>query len=626
MIDCPARPPKRLAITAALVAAGLAVGAPAATASDRAAPDDGWIRLAQTGSAEQRNSPVRLIPPGSAGAPTARPEQTRQPEPSTTATERAAPPDTQGVTATALGALDTASVGLIDSAEGGLGTSIWKGSRRDLIEKLLSRLPVRTRSVSARKLAIRLLSTRAEAPQGASTGPDLLTSRVSRMVEFGEVDAASRLANQISVDRTGEALARSAVEALFLQNDNAGACQRVRDFARRSLDSYWQRAFAFCLLLSGDGARADMIVDVLAERGDDDSQLFSELIETLNGGEPAAVESLPDPAGLDLAMMRAANVRLPADVLSSDRPAVLRTVVTSPNADLDLRLAAGERAFLYGAIDADGLNELYAAVPWEDAELADPVSTATRSWGPRGRALLLREAAAGNIPSLKALFLSRAFGLAREKGGRDIVAAASAPVLKSISPDSALAWFAPEAVSALLSAGHVERARAWLRLAEGDTEAGTLPRETAARLWALGLLAAPEIEAARVDEKTLTDWRRAAYADDAETGRRATVLALSLLEAMGVEAGPGRWGDLLAEGLPARVPAPNVAWARALDEASASGRVGETVLIALLGLSGSNSDRPGAAAIRMVVESLRRIGLESEARALALETAVAHGL
>ena len=50
------------------------------------------------------------------------------------------------------------------------------------------------------------------------------------------MDAASRLANQISVERTDEALARNAVEALFLQNDNAGACQRVRDFVRRSLD------------------------------------------------------------------------------------------------------------------------------------------------------------------------------------------------------------------------------------------------------------------------------------------------------------------------------------------------------------------------------------------------------
>ena len=65
---------------------------------------------------------------------------------------------------------------------------------------------------------------------------------------------------------------------------------------------------------------------------------------------------------------------------------------------------------------------------------------------------------------------------------------------------------------------------------------------------------------------------------------------------------------------------------RPSTRASAAGRVGETVLIALLGLAGSNSDPPGAAAIRKAVESLWRIGLEAEARALALETAVSHGL
>lgn len=621
MIACPARAWTTLAVGVA-TAACIAFGATAVTAGDRSARDDGRFRLAQTVSTEPEGSPVRLLPPANA-----RPDKAQEPEkPPATEAEDTPPSDNDGVTTTALSDLDTAAVGLIDPAEGGLGISIWNGSKRALIEKLLTRLPARTRSVATRKLAVRLLATRAEAPQGASSGPDLLTSRVSRMVELGEVDAASRLANQISVERTDEALARNAVEALFLQNDNAGACQRVRDFVRRSLDAYWQRAFAFCLLLSGDGARADIIVDILSERGEDDIELFSELIETLNGGEPAVIESLPDPAGLDLAMMRAANIRLPADVLSSDRPAVLRTVVASPNADLDLRLEAGERAFLYGAIDAEGLNELYAAVPWQETELKNPVTTAESAWGPRGRALLLRTAADGESPSMQALILSRALALAQEKGGHDIVRGASAPILKSIPPGPALGWFAPEAVSTFLATGDVKAARAWLLLADGDRETGPQTDGTIARLWALGVLATPKSGETEVDERALQEWRQAAFSEDPEAGRKATVLALSLFEALGVAAGPDRWSALLAEGLPGQVSAPNVAWARALDEASADGRVGETVLIALLGLAGPNSDPPGAAAIRKAVESLRRIGLEAEARALALETAVSHGL
>ncbi len=620
-----------IAFSGALAAAAFAVDVPAAAADgaagSRAIGGNAAFRLAQTDSA----APVRLVPPGAAGqAPeeSVRPAEApdaEAPESSPESPNRG-PSDSDGVTASTLSAPDAASVGLIDTAEGGFDISLWQGSKRALIEKLLARLPARIRSTAARALAVRLLSTRARAPQGDSGGPDLLGSRISRLVELGELDAAGRLANQIPVEQAGGAPSRSAVEALFLRNDNAGACQRVQGFVRRSLDAYWQRASAFCLLLSGEEAQANMIADILAERDDDSAPLFSMLIETLNGGEAAVVESLPHPAGLDLAMMRAANIRLPADVLSSDRPAVLRSVVASPNADLDLRLEAAERALLYGAIDAGTLLELYAAAPWEDADLADAATVAESHWGPRGRALLLRAAAAAETPPAKAAILARAFGLAREKGGYDVVAGASMPVLASIPQEPAVGWFAYDAVSALLAAGRAETAQGWLGLVDGNNETTPEARETAARLWAVARLAAPEIDAAPVEEAALTAWRRAAYGDDTAAGREATVLALSLLEALGVEAAPGRWAGLLAEGQPPQAAAPDIAWARALEEAAAGERLGETVLIALLGLDGAAAGPPDAATVTVVVRSLRRVGLEAEARALALETAVAHRL
>ena len=621
MRGCHARPVALLAAATAVATLALAATAPGAAARDGDRP----LRLAQTDSPERPSAPIRLMPPASPGEPSAEPVEPPETGTPPAAAREAEPPDGGSVTATALEVLDTASVGLIDRDEGGLGVTLWRGSKRSLIEKLLARLPAKSRSASARKLAIRLLSTRAQAPQGESHGPDMLTSRVARLVELGAAEAASRLANQVPLDRAGETLSRSAVEALFLQHDNSGACQRVRDVARRSEDSYWQRAFAFCLLLSDEGARADIIVDVLAERGDAGAPFFPALVETLNGGETAVVESLPDPAGLDLAMMRAANVRLPADVLGSDRPAVLRSVAASPNAELDLRLAAGERALVYGAIDADRLNALYAAVQWDDDAHADPAKTAEGVWGPRGRALLLLSAAAADGAEAKARLLRHAFELARENGGYDVVAAASVPVLAALPQDPALAWFAPDAVSALLTAGHVEQARAWLGLAESEAAPGTVAGEASSRLWAIGLLAAPDAAAA-VDETALAAWRRSAHGGNAETARQAEVVALSLLEALGAEPSPGRWADLLAAGPPARVAAPDIAWGRALQEASAAGRVGETVLIALLGLNGANGETPGAAAMRLVVESLRRVGLDPEARSLALETAVARGL
>ena len=114
-------------------------------------------------------------------------------------------------------------------------------------------------------------------------------------------------------------------------------------------------------------------------------------------------------------------------------------------------------------------------------------------------------------------------------------------------------------MSALLTAGQVEQARAWLGLAESEAEPGTVAGEASSRLWAIGLLAAPDTAAA-VDETALAAWRRSAHGGDAETARQAEVVALSLLEALGAEPGPGRWADLLARGPPARMAAPDIAW------------------------------------------------------------------
>ena len=208
MRGCHARPVALLAAATAVATLALAADpTPGAAARDGDRP----LRLAQTDSSERPSAPVRLIPPASSEEPSAEPVKPPETGTPPAAAREAEPPDGGSVTATALEVLDTASVGLIDKDEGGLGVTLWRGSKRSLIEKLLARLPAKSRSASARKLAIRLLSTRAQAPHGESNGPDMLTSRVARLVELGAAEAASRLANQVPLDRAGETLSRSAV-------------------------------------------------------------------------------------------------------------------------------------------------------------------------------------------------------------------------------------------------------------------------------------------------------------------------------------------------------------------------------------------------------------------------------
>ncbi len=632
MTSCRARVPgKRTAVVRALLAGLLAMLA--ATAAQA-----GSIQIAQTDSPRQLAPPVRLTPlPGSAASPPTDSEtapqrpsvstrQTPQPPSALAPTEAPAPGGRArpGVDVVTLTAPDPASVGLIGQTEGGLGVSLWRGTKRALVETLLPRVPIKMSSRAARELAVRLLTSRAEAPGGPSNGANMLGLRVERLVALGEIVAASQLASLASVDQTDQGIARAAVEALFLHNDNAGACQRVRRHARQFKESYWQHARAFCLTLSGDRLRAGIVVDILRERGGNDTEVFFTLMEALAGGEEADVKSLPDPSGLDLAMMRAANARLPADVLSSDRPAVLRGVVDSPNADLELRLIAAERAYGYGAIDAETLGELYNAVPFDADSMAEPMTSAEADWGPRGRALLLRSARAAGDGKAKAELLRQAYDLAREKGGSDVLLGASVPLLKTMRPEPDLLWFARDAVLALLSAGDIDRARVWLDLAGADSDQA---REAMTRLWGIGRFVVPPGAPPAVEPAPFTAWLHAVQANDTAEGREKAILLMSLLEAQGGSTEPGLWAGLLAAaGSAPRGTGPDIAWKNALAEAAGAGRLGETVLIALLGLVDSQDGRADAATVGAAIDGLRRVGLAQEAHALALEAAVANGL
>ncbi|MDA1133058.1 MAG: antifreeze protein, partial [Proteobacteria bacterium] len=64
----------------------------------------------------------------------------------------------------------------------------------------------------------------------------------------------------------------------------------------------------------------------------------------------------------------------------------------------------------------------------------------------------------------------------------------------------------------------------------------------------------------------------------------------------------------------------------ALRNAADAGRLGETVLLALLALGDAGSEGAGPATLRLVIDALRRVGFAAEARAIALEAALAQGL
>ncbi len=188
--------------------------------------------------------------------------------------------------------------------------------------------------------------------------------------------------------------------------------------------------------------------------------------------------------------------------------------------------------------------------------------------------------------------------------------------------DRSLLAVGPSAARALLAADRPLPAARWFALlsSEGARDS-RVQREVAALtpLFALagigGNQAVPEL-----DQAAVAAWRQATL--DADT--RAERL-FALLDGVGSPVPDPAWWHELAPPLQRQANVPAGALWRGLDRASAAKRLGETVLFALDMLNGA----PTAAhpeVLTACLRALRAVGLDQEARQIAVATALAMDL
>ena len=536
------------------------------------------------------------------------------------------PLDKGAIVVNSLDAVNIDAVGLIGPEEGGFETSLWQGTGWPVVASLVPRMPEMSVSPAIRSLASRLLLSRGVVPEGKPETAGFVRMRVDRLLAMGQVTNALALLRVVPEERRDEAFSRIEVDALFLDNRQSDACARVGALVGRFQDSYWRQAHAFCLALNGEHARAALIGDLLRERDADAHPAFFAGIERLGGLKNKDVELPASPSGLILSLALSARLAIPENIVKNARPSTLRLLALSPQTDPELRLLASERAHALGALTDDQVVQLYQAYPFTENELRHPITTAEGGWGPRIRALLIRAAANQPVSLGKAEVLRRAWQLAAERGGLAETVRASMPVVAAMSPNPALANFAAEAARALFAGGRVAEAMGWYDIVAADSDRLPELRKAADSLWPIAVLADTK-EIVVWDEERLTAWYVALRERDPENALRLALTYFTVLEAVGRDVPAALWQKLLDGPMVSLEPGLNRAWARNLENAAESGRVGETVLLLVSGAA-ATGDRtfPSDAAGYRAIIALRRAGLELDARRLAVETAIAAGL
>jgi len=620
--------------------------------------------------------PQKLAPPSALApvpAPAVSPGTMRSGEQSSV---RLRPPAGKGggVQVDSLRTIDPDTAGILTAGQGGFGAGMWLGTNRSIVERLLPRLPVNASSATMRDLMRRMLLSIARVPEGKNKGASLVAIRVRLLAAMGDPVAVNTLLNATPDRASNAELSRIETETRFLANDNARACALAGGVVRNQNNPFWQKVFLFCQALAGGHDKAALGVSIMRETGVQDEVFFS-LIGALASGTPPTLESLAEPSPLSLAMARVAKAKLPDDVISSNHPGVLRTIAISPNAPVEIRLEAAERAEAAGALPVDSLRQLYSIVSFSGDDLANPLSRAETRGGPMTRALLYHTSLTQTVPTAQAEVVARALALGREEGRYASVVRVFLPVLKSIPPSAELLWFAPEAVRGLLLVGETLPAEAWFALMRASALFNKEAAQAITRLMPVIRL---------MGSSAASDWNTSQFSswwatikDRKDAGRDAALL-YSLFDALGEPVPMEAWSKLVTGGPHRAVSMPEAAlWFRLIDatEAAREGvpeggakpgtepseaafpdrapngadaaievsldgspspatppapktrsRVAETVMLALMALGEGGPAGADPLLLRQILVSLRAAGFEAEARSMAVEAALAAGL
>ena len=559
--------------------------------------------LAATAAVAQ---PIQLIPR------TAPPAAAAEAVPAAESAPVAPPAD--GIQVQSLRAPDVSSAGTLDDGNGGLGATLWRGSDRGAVEGLITTLPAPQRSPAARDLSRRLLLSIAEVPAGQPVAPSLLGLRAERLFALGDAEGAAALARLAPADLRDARLARVGAEGALLKGDDTAPCQTAQRWVREDSDPFWLKLATYCRIVGGDTNGAALSLQLLREQGEDDPS-FQTLANLLLKQPGAKLDSLKQPTPLHIAMLRNLKRAPPADAYVDAPAPALAALVQLGGGDPDQRLALLEAAEAIGAATPADLARAYAAIPFtaEDRRAPDTVLAKLGDQPARATALTVQVVTAQTAAGAKGEALRRALVHAAQRGTLLQTARVLLPQAQAVPADTPYVPLGPAVLRVLLAGGEINAARTWFPMLQGIDPA------VAAQVYPLMLLT---LDGVTLDPAAWQRWQ--GTLGDLSPGDRARRIAAAVLlvEAMGHTAPPEAWSAAASARFDGSVNSAALA-RRALPRAVAAKRRGESVLLSLQVLGPRAADLGTAAT---AIAAWRDVGLLAEARALALEAAVAHGL
>ena len=541
------------------------------------------------------------------------------------------------VTISELPNIDSGWIGILSNQDGGLGWNMWVGTDSVFAKILLDLLPVNAPSPAMRNLAKRLLLTSASQPSKAKkdglqaispSGKPIVTEdqdatflplRFAKLASLGAKEELIELSNIIPAEEMVDLLAKEIIYSRLLSGETDKVCIEVIDLAKRTNEVNWRKALIVCQLILGKRDAALLSLELLLAELDSEDK-FAKLIYALaDGTNQVEVDN-------DSIYFKILIAVLPGEQLDKYRlnlePSGLSVVAKNNILAWKIRMLAAEKAVLAGSLPSLYLNELANEFKFNKDIYSRAASESKSMEGFKARALLLQTAALNTSIIERARFLRLLLDRADKDDLFPVYASVSMPILLTIKPRADLIWFASSAARASIAGGNYELASEWLSVL-GKTDLDFEASGNLLRLLPLIAIAGQSLPKPFSQEQATDVWSGLLDNFTRKDKEKRASRLLVLLSAMGIEPKSGAWKNIISvNNIYLMETIPSTALRYQLRDAAKNKRIAEVVSISLIMLGSDGPSKSGLVALSAVIRALIDIGLEKDARAIAIEAAL----
>ncbi len=585
-----------------------------------------------------------------------------------------APDAVQTVT---LQAVDAEAVGTLGRERGGFGADMWNGTSRETAARLLTDIPAMPATHTGRDLARRLLLSIAAVPDDHKE-ISMLETRAAKLINMGELDGAIDLVRATPQGARGSLLAQAEVNALMIAGKLDDACAAIDGYSNNFDDIFWLKAAVMCALHANDRTSASFSTDLVREmEGETDKTFFGLVSAIRNGSAPSQdiLNSLNTLRPIDIALLEIAKQSIPTNQLETGNAAAILGMINARATSTDVRLEAARKAEKLGLIEAAQLCKIYSDVSFDADAITNALDDAPEGVQARQYAKLYQAAAKSDVAAVRAEILAALYESAIINGDFVQVSRLTSDLLTDIPVNSDFSWFAIDALKSSIAANNMERASGWLQTAKNSSNPGNdiesrlillypvlalagledtgtqtatemadgsngsvtvnLPDDEATTPVRYGLggavtltppakTSAPMNDAQAKHRARMTEWQEmdAARGDQIQA-KRDSELIFSLFDGFGIEVPIALWDALLTAPYLDERQTGSTAVNHHLESAAMNMQRGKTVALAIHAQQVAGVPNGDPKDLSDAVAALNHIGLNREARRLAVEILMA---